>query len=187
MSTLAVEGGSADTPRAVHRSSVIAVVAVAVLAALAVWTASQANGRFIGAKIGLESITQLHAVSAHFPIALLLTSVFFELIGLLTRRSDLQAAAFWSHLAGTAGAAATVVIGFVGNPFAHDTSEIAAKVLVHQRVGVATVIVFGLLAVWRVARGNRLSRIEGVFYALATLVGVAAVSATGYLGGHLMD
>ena len=175
------------TPRKVHRASVIAVVVAALLGGIAVWASALANGRYMEAKVWTESMTQLHAASAHFPIALLLTSATFEFAGLLLRRNDLQAAAFWAHLAGVAGASATVVIGYLGNPFAKDTSEMAAKVLLHQRAGTVTVVLFGLLAVWRVARGNRLTLVEGVFYALATLAGVAVVSATGYLGGHLLE
>ena len=174
-------------PRTERNRPLATAVILAVVASVVVWAAAQANGRLMEAKLWTESMTQLHAASAHFPIALLLSSAFFDAVGLMSRRDDLRAAGFWSLLAGTVGAVATVVLGFLGNPFASDTSEIAAKVMVHQRVGIVTVVVFGLLALWRIARGNRLRQIEGVVYALATLAGVAAVSVTGYLGGHLLE
>jgi uncharacterized membrane protein len=175
------------TTRAERSRSVTAVWILAALAAVVVWVAARANGRLVEAKLWTESMTQLHAASAHFPIALLLSSAFFDAAGLVSRRDDLRVAGFWSLLAGTLGAVATVVIGFLGNPFATDTSEIAAKVMLHQRVGVATAILFGLLTVWRVARGSRLTRLEGFLYTLVTLVGIVVVSVTGYLGGHLLE
>ena len=175
----------ADKPA--NRRAAFAVFIVAALAGFAVWAASRANGKLMEAHLWTESMTQLHAASAHFPIALLLTSAAFEVAALVLRRDDLRSAAFWTLLAGSLGAAATVVLGYLGNPFAGDTGEIAQKVELHQRVGIATVVVFGLLAVWRVARNNRLTRAESVLYALLTLGGVCAVSVTGYLGGHLME
>lgn len=165
----------------------VASLFTAVLGIIVVYGATRLNGRLAEAKVWTESMTQLHAASAHFPIGLLISSAFFELAGVIFRREDLKASAFWTHLLGTLGAAGTVVVGFLGNPFAGDTGEMAAKVVLHQRVGVATVIVFGLLALWRVLRQNRFSRVERVFYALATLLGVCVVSATGYLGGHMME
>lgn len=165
----------------------VVMFGAALLAAVAVYGAARCNGRLMEAKIGTESMTQLHAASAHFPIGLLVSSALFEIAGILFRRDDLRATAFWTSLLGTAGAVGTVVVGFLGNPFADDKGEMAAKVLLHQRVGVATVIVFGLLALWRVLRRNQFGRGEAVVHALATLIGVGVVSFTGYLGGHMMD
>lgn len=180
-------GGVDAGRRRRRRASVASAAALFVAGSVAVAAASRANGRLVDFTIGPESMTLLHAASSHFPIGLLLSSAAFDLAGALTRRDDLRAAAFWTQILGALSAVVTVVIGYLGNPFATDTSEIAAKVLVHQRVGVVTAALFGLLALWRVARGGRLGRVEQVAYALATLLGVAAVSATGYLGGHLME
>lgn len=165
----------------------VATFAAASLAAALVYGAARFNGRYMDAQVLMESMTQLHGASAHFPIGLLISSAFFELFGVLLKRDDLRATAFWTHLLGTLGAVETVVIGFLGNPYADDTGEMAIKVLVHQRVGVAAVVVFGLLAVWRVLRRNQFSRGEAIIHAFATLIGVGVVSVTGYLGGHMMD
>ena len=164
---------------------VTALLAALGLAALALsWVM---DGKGMEWKVGPEAITQIHAASAHFPIGLLLTSAAFEVAGLLLRRQDFTIVAFWTLLAGTAGAVGTAVVGFLGNPFVGDTSEMGQKVLLRQKVGSISAILFLLLAVWRVARRGRMGKAEGAVIALATLFGVAFVSATGYLGGHLME
>ncbi len=59
--------------------------------------------------------------------------------------------------------------------------------LAHQRIGVVTVILFSLLTVWRVMRGSRLTRHDGLLYTLMPFAGIVVVSVTGCLGGHLMS
>ena len=145
-----------------------------------------------------ETWTDLHRAASHFPMGLLLSSVFFDVVGFVTRRVDLRATAFWTHLLGVLGAAVTLVLGLVANPFREETgwfpspfakidNELAAKVVQHQWVGTVALVVFGLLALWRVLRKNRLNRWEQFFYNIATAAGVVAVGAAGYLGGHVMD
>lgn len=133
-------------------------------------------------------LIELHAAAAHFPIALLLTSVAFEVLGLLRRKASLRDAAFYTHLAGVAGAAVTVALGWFGNPWRFKHNEIAQNVNVHKWWGVAVLMTFTLLAFWRGwqrLRGGEMSRSTRVVFALITLLGVAVVSITGYLGGQL--
>lgn len=145
-----------------------------------------------------ESLTDLHRASSHFPIGLLMASALFDFLSLALRREDFRVTAFWTHLLGVAGAVAAVALGVIANPFRDDTgwfgspfrpydNELAAKVVVHQWAGIAALVVFGLLALWRVLRRDRIGKRERLAFALATAVGVVVVGATGYLGGHLME
>lgn len=145
-----------------------------------------------------ESLTDLHRASSHFPIGLLMASALFDFLSLALRREDFRVTAFWTHLLGVAGAVAAVALGVIANPFRDDTgwfgspfrpydNELAAKVVVHQWAGIAALVVFGLLALWRVLRRDRIGKRERLAFALATAVGVLVVGATGYLGGHLME
>ena len=176
------EGNRLPTRGTVVSATVLAVLSVAVLAGA--WFM---NGKGMAWKFGPETMIQIHQASIHFPIGLLLTSAAFEVAALLLRRKDLNAAAFWTLLAGAAGAVGAAGAGLLGNPFATDVSAIGQKVLVHQKVGMVTAVVFVLLALWRVTRRGRTGTGEGLLIALVTLAGVALVSVTGYLGGHLMD
>lgn len=167
--------------------TVVSAAVLAVLGIAALAGAWRMNGKGMEWKVGPETMIQIHQASTHFPIGLLLTSAAFEVAALLFRRKDLNAAAFWTLLAGAAGAVGSAVAGLLGNPFAGDVSEMGQKVLVHQKVGMVTAVVFVLLALWRVARRGRTGTGEGLLIALVTLAGVALVSVTGYLGGHLME
>lgn len=132
------------------------------------------------------SLIELHMASAHFPIALLLTSVVCEAIGAVWKKaSGLRTTAFWTHILGTISAAATVALGWFGNPTRGKNNEFAQMVTVHQWWGIAALAIFALLAVWRLKRGPKCSRVETTAYALVSLLGVALVSITGYLGSLL--
>lgn len=148
-----------------------ALLALGLLFGVAIWiVATRFHGRLAEAHLGGESVIAIHKASTHFPIGLLLTS-----------------AAFWALLAGTLGAVGTTLLGLLGDPFATDASQLTIKVAAHQRVGIASVVIFGVICAWRLTRRQRLERAEGWIYGLVTLAGVALVTYTGYLGGHLLD
>jgi uncharacterized membrane protein len=171
-----------------NRRHYYALLTLGLVLGVLIWlVATRFHGRLSEAQLGGESVIALHKASTHFPIGLLLTSAAFDLAGVVFRRSDLTSAAFWTLLAGTVGAVGATLLGLLGDPFATDASQLAMKVAAHQRVGIASVVIFGVICAWRLTRRQKLGRIEGVFYSIVTLVGVALVSYTGYLGGHLLD
>jgi len=129
----------------------------------------------------------LHAAAAHFPIALFLTSVACELLGLVLRKQSLRDGGFWMHVFATMGAAVTVAFGWFGNPWRFKHNEMAQIVRVHQWWGVATLSCMLLLLVWRLSRRNRFGKWEFAVYGAATLAVMGLVAITGYMGGHLMD
>lgn len=183
--TLILPRDEAATPvsaRARMVSIVLGIVAIGALAA-----AWMANGKGMEWNVGPDTMIQVHQASTHFPIGLLLTSAAFDLAALLLRRQDFGVVAFWTLLVGTAGAVGSAMAGFLGNPFAGDTSALGQKVLLHQTIGVVSAVWFILLALWRVARRGRARRGENALIGLMTLVGCVLVAITGYLGGHLME
>jgi uncharacterized membrane protein len=132
------------------------------------------------------SLIELHMASAHFPIALLLTSVACEAIGAVWKKAaGLRTTAFWTHILGTISATLTVALGWFGNPTRGQHNEFAQQVTVHQWWGIAALVIFALLALWRIKRGAKRTPAETLAYALISLLGVAVVSITGYLGAHL--
>jgi uncharacterized membrane protein len=133
------------------------------------------------------SLIEAHQASTHMSIGLLLGGVFFDFAGALFKRQPWREAAFWMQMLGTLALVATFALGFYGNPFAGKSNELAQKTEWHKNFAYAVLGVFALLAVWRLARRNKLARWEEGMYALATLVGVALISATGWMGGHIMD
>ncbi|MBI3912447.1 MAG: DUF2231 domain-containing protein [Armatimonadetes bacterium] len=132
------------------------------------------------------TLIELHMAAAHFPIGLLLSSVFFDLVGWATRKRSLRETAFWTHLLGVGAAAATVALGLMGNPFRSSEGEVVAAVARHQWAGISGLAIFGLLVVWRVRRRNELDGFRLLLYSVVALAGVVAVCAAGYLGSRIM-
>ena len=132
-------------------------------------------------------LIDLHRGSAHFPIGLLVSSVFFDALAMATRRQALRDTAFWTQMLGVVAAAVSVILGLVANPYRDDTGEIAEKVVLHQWVGIGGLVLFALLALWRVRHRNEMKGLGFYLYALVTLGGAAVILYTGFLGGHLLD
>jgi len=143
-------------------------------------------------------LIELHLAAAHFPIALLMSNVFFDLAGFIFKKPELRTTSFWTHLLGLVGAVVTIVLGLFGNPFREDVGFIgnlfgsfepimAQRAVQHQWFGFMSFVLFGLLAVWRIKRGNQFSNKELGSYWTLSLMAVAVIGLTGYLGSHVMD
>lgn len=139
---------------------------------------------------GVPELIQLHAAAAHFPIALFLTSVACEALGLAFQKGSLKhqalrTSALWMHVFATLGAGVTVALGWFGNPWRFKHNDMAQTVRVHQWWGVATLSFMVLLLCWRLSRRDKLGRWEAAVYGLATLFVMSLVAITGYMGGHM--
>lgn len=143
-------------------------------------------------------LIELHMAAAHFPVALLMSNVFFDVLGFSLNRADLRTTSFWTHLLGLLGAVVTIFLGLVGNPFRGDVGLIgspfgsydpimAQRAVHHQWFGFLSFVLFGLLAVWRIKRGNGFSKTEQITYWIFSMGAVAIIGLTGYLGSHVMD
>ncbi|RYG71137.1 DUF2231 domain-containing protein [bacterium] len=134
----------------------------------------------------LPTLIELHQASVHFPIGLLLTSVFCDAVGGIWKKAaGFRTTAYWTHMLGTVAAAVSVGLGWFGNPVRGQEGKFAQMVAVHQWWGIASLVVFALLAWWRLARREKRGSAESVSYAALSLLGVAIISITGYLGAHL--
>ena len=123
--------------------------------------------------------------AAHFPIGLLLSSAFFEVIGALRKKQGWREAAYWNHLLGVVSTIVVVTLGWFGNPY--KTGEAAAKVAVHQYYGFAGLAIFTFLALWRWRMRNKWTRKTWPVYLLLTFIGAIVIGITGYLGSRILD
>ena len=131
------------------------------------------------------SLIELHMAAAHFPIALMVSSVFFDAAGLALRREALRETAFWVSLLGAAACVATVTLGLLGNPFWGATGPLGDRVLRHQLLGITTMVICVALAIWRVRRRNDFGGARLALFAAISLSAAAVVTITGYLGAHV--
>ena len=143
-------------------------------------------------------LIELHVASAHFPIALLMSNVLFDVMGRILRRPELRTTSYWCHLLGVFAAVVTATLGTLGNPFREDTGflvlfwrnynhGLTQKMATHSWVGLASGVLFAALALWRVKRRDTFSRKSLIVYWIATSAAVGLLGATGYLGSHVMD
>jgi len=121
-----------------------------------------------------------HFIFTHFPIALLIFSLVFDLLALIVKKREWHAAGSLSLLVGTLGAIASVLTGPEGmrNPMVQ-THAMYANLTMFAAI-LLTVIRIGLLA-WkkREIGGNPI-------YLTGALVAIILVSYTGHLGGQMV-
>jgi uncharacterized membrane protein len=128
--------------------------------------------------------TELHSMVVHFPIALLFVAVALELAALYAPwREKLRPAAIITLVVGTLGAAVAVLTGpdenMRGIAIGH-THESMAKI---------TLLLFGILTVWRlygVRKKQADSAVRTAAFLVVALVGLGVLSYTGWLGGQLV-
>lgn len=124
----------------------------------------------------------IHQQLIVFPLGLLVTSVVFDVIYLVTKNSMWTVIAFWMIVAGVAGGLAAAPFGiwdWIGIPNGTRAKRIG---LLH---GVGNVIVLLLFAAGLMLRKDNAARPEG-FALLLSGVGVLIGAVTGWLGGELV-
>jgi uncharacterized membrane protein len=130
---------------------------------------------------------RLHGGATHFPIALLMVSVVFDVSGFWwrseLRRREFYALGFYSLLIAAAASPVAVLSGLaLSRGQLLGTGALARH---HWFVWPAFGLMIGL-AVWRLVVRERVSpRARGGYLALATLTAVAMMTA-GYWGGEMI-
>ena len=129
---------------------------------------------------------RLHAALNDLPAALLLVAVLFDLASLVTRRASLRTAGFWTLVAGAAGAALAVVSGLQAEEHIAHGEAVHRVMETHEKLGLITLSVFVVLALWRIVRERRMGSTERAVVLAASLGGLGALVATAVYGGKLV-
>jgi uncharacterized membrane protein len=126
----------------------------------------------------------LHGMFVHFPIALLLSSVFMEFLALHRPwRERLRAASGITLLLGVIGAGLAVLTG------PEDTADLLPMGRIHEAMAQGSTILFGLLLVWRALaywKRRTFEKSRLAVYLAAAAIGVVMLGYTGYLGGTMV-
>jgi uncharacterized membrane protein len=133
---------------------------------------------------------KMHGGTTHFPIALVIASVLFDLAGSLfpdntdkSRRAGFHAAGFYTLVLGALGAFGAVVSGLVishGQLWGH--GNLGRH---HAFLWPAFGLLIGL-AVWRLVVGKRASNHAFKIYLLASMLAGGLMATAGYWGGELL-
>lgn len=131
----------------------------------------------------MESI---HPALVHFPIALLLASVFIEGLALLLKKEAWRVASLWTLLLGWAGAVAAVLTGRQAMAVASHSAEIHEVMSRHERAGYIVLAISTVVLVWHLASRGRLSvRSRWTAWLLLAAAG-AGISYGAWLGGRMV-
>jgi uncharacterized membrane protein/mono/diheme cytochrome c family protein len=133
---------------------------------------------------------RVHPLVTHFPVALILSSAFAELLALVSRssiRSALRGASLFCLLAGVAGALAAAATGWI---HLADSPEFgsggpAAIAELHRWLGVGTAAFGFLVCAGALLAIRRPTRATNTTYRAALFLLAASVGATAHFGGLL--
>jgi uncharacterized membrane protein len=125
-----------------------------------------------------------HVVLIHFPIALFIVGVTFDLLAQWSKRRGLADAAYYNLLVAAISTVPVVATGILAWQFALEGQKVKGILLEHMLLaGISTVVIW---AVWWIHyRGRRDGKHLPGFRFPLELLGVAVIALTGHLGGFL--
>jgi uncharacterized membrane protein len=127
-----------------------------------------------------------HVVLIHFPIALFITGVAFDIVAQWTKRRALAEAAYFNLLVGAVSTLPVLATGVVAWQFQLEGQKIKGILLLHMLLaGTSTVLIW--MVWWLHLRRRRSCSVptsHGYLISLEILA-VAVISLTGHLGGFL--
>lgn len=130
---------------------------------------------------------KIHGGSTHFPIALIIASMLFDLVGYTIQREplsrDLHVAAFYSLLLGALASFGAVLSGLIISQWQIFGEGTLAKH--HNFVWPAFALMVGL-AVWRLVVRQRASRRAYAGYLACSVLTAVLMATAGYWGGELL-
>jgi uncharacterized membrane protein len=125
-----------------------------------------------------------HVVLIHFPIALFITAVAFDLIAQWTKRRGLAQAAYYNLLAAAISTVPVLVTGVLAWQFQLEGQKLKGILLLHLVLGCVSTVMIWL--VWWVHFRARRRTVHLPNYRLALeVLAVGVVALTGHLGGFL--
>lgn len=126
-----------------------------------------------------------HVVLVHFPIALFISSVAFDLLATWKKSGSLARAAYYNLIAAAATALAAIVTGVLAWQLQLEGEKLRGNLRLHLSLGASSAMLIWLLAWWRTRierpRDNNLS----LGYWAIAFVAVLVIALTGHLGGIL--
>jgi uncharacterized membrane protein len=127
----------------------------------------------------------IHPMLIPFPIALWVFSLVADIIYLWRGNTGWEWMAYWTLLAGCIGAVAAAIFGII-DYFSIKDKEVSKVATWHARINVLALLLFA--ASWYLRRGVDFENPNGklTIPIVLSVVGVIAVTISGWLGGELV-
>ena len=133
------------------------------------------------------TITEIHPLLVHFPIALLSTGLFFDILAKLLNKEELEAAGFWTMFMGLISSPFTILTGLIA--FLEEGSLIDLILFRHGILEFCAIL-FLLILFWvriRFQVDLRYSVLKGNLYLLVHILVVGALFYGAHLGAQAAD
>jgi uncharacterized membrane protein len=125
-----------------------------------------------------------HVVLIHFPIALFLSAVAFDLIAHWTKRLGLADTAYYNLLAAAIATFPVLATGILAWQFQLEGQKLKGILLLHMVLACASSVMIWLVW-WLHFRARRRTEVLPSYRLMVEFLGVGLVALTGHLGGFL--
>jgi uncharacterized membrane protein len=126
-----------------------------------------------------------HIVLVHFPIALFLISVAFDLLATVRKEPVLRAVAYYNLLAAAITSIGAVMTGLTAWQLLYDGGKPTGVLLLHLICAVGTSGLIWFLAIWRYRNRPAREFPLSIVYIVVTFLAVISIIMTAHLGGVL--
>ena len=126
-----------------------------------------------------------HPVIIHFPIALFIISVGFDLIAIWRRNPTMAKAAYYNLLTAALTAPVAVISGLAAWQWQLEGAKLKGNLLLHLIFALTASGMIWLLCAWRVRQLRFPQRTPGIIYIALALVTVLLIALAGHLGGFV--
>jgi uncharacterized membrane protein len=125
-----------------------------------------------------------HVVLIHFPIALFLTAVAFDLVAQWTKRPGLADGAYYNLLVAAISTLPVLATGVLAWQFQLEGQKLKGILLLHLVLACASSVVIWLVW-WTHFRARRRAEVLPSYRVAVEFLGIGLVALTGHLGGFL--
>ena len=126
-----------------------------------------------------------HPVLVHFPIALFMISLLFDVLGAWKKNAALRAAATYNLIAGAFGGLFAVLTGLVAWQWQYGGAELKGNLRLHLILGIVTTGLPFVLWVLRAKQARKSSVPITRLYFVLSLIALGLIALTGHIGGIL--
>jgi uncharacterized membrane protein len=125
-----------------------------------------------------------HVVLIHFPIALFISSVVFDLLAMWKGSRSLAKAAYYNLIGAAITALAAVGTGVLAWQLQLEGERLRGNLRLHLGLGASSAVLIWLLAWWRTRQEQADGRLAIGYWTLS-FIAVLVVALTGHIGGIL--
>jgi uncharacterized membrane protein len=126
-----------------------------------------------------------HVVLVHFPIALFISSVVFDLLAIWRNSRSLARAAYYNLIGAAITALAAVFTGVLAWQLQLEGERLRGNLRLHLGLGTSAAILIWTLAWWRTRQERADSSSLAAGYWALSFIAALVVALTGHLGGIL--